>query len=211
MEADDTCKVDEVIERYDLAAADPRYETLNEGLVRRWVGTDEQESLGYRPLTDWFHERLLRRVYDDHGRDSLGDRVTHDYRSLTSDDDLVREEMVESLAADDIDGRALRADFVSWGTMRTHLQECLDATKETDTAGGEWEQESVGMARSFATEKVESALSSLGSKGEIAGTENVSVTVQVQLDCEQCPTRVPFQVALDRGYVCADHTDGAGP
>lgn len=210
MDADDTCKVDEVIDRYDLATADPRYETLNEGLVRRWVGADEQEPLGYRPLTEWFHKRLVRRVYDDHGRDTLGDRVEHDYRALTSDDELVREEILESLAADGIDGRALRVDLVSWGTMRTHLQECLEATKETDTAESDWERETVGMARSFATEKVESALSSLESKGKIAGIENASVTVQVQLDCKHCPTRVPFQVALDRGYVCADHAEGPG-
>lgn len=208
MDADDTCKVDEVIDRYDLETADPRYETLNEGLVRRWVGTDEQESLGYRPLTEWFHKRLLRRVYDQNGRDSLGDRVEHDYRALTSDDDLVREEIIESLAADGIDGRAVREAFVSWGTMRTHLKECLDATKETESAESDWERETVEMARSFAVEKVESAVSSLRTKERVAGLEDASVSVQVQLDCDQCPTRVPFQVALERGYVCADHAEG---
>lgn len=210
MEAETTCLVDEVIDRYDLESADPRYETLNEGLLRRWSGSEERESIGYRPLTEWFHKRLLRQVFDEQGRETLGERIEHDYRALTSDDDIVREEVLESLAADGIDGGALREDLVSWGTMRTHLQDCLGGTKERETSSGEWERDTVAMARSFATGKVEDALSSLSSKGEVGSLEDVSVSVEVQLDCVHCPSRVPFEVALDRGYVCEDHATGPG-
>ena len=206
MSMEHTCKVDEVIAQYGLETADPRYETLDEGLLARWTGADDQEPRGYRPLTEWFNRRLLRAVYDDHGRDALGDRVAHDYRALTGDDDLVREELLESLAADGIDGAAVRADMVSWGTMRTHLQDCLEGTKETPEAG-DWERDSVEMARSFATEKVESALASLAAKGDLAGFDDASVALQVQLRCDHCPTTVPLAVALDQGYVCADHAD----
>lgn len=205
MGAESTCKVDEVIERYDLGTADPRYETLNEGLLHRWSGAERPESMGYRPLTEWFHKRLLRRVFDDHGRETLAKRIEHDYRALTSDDDIVREEVLESLADDGIDGATIRDDLVSWGTMRTHLKECLDGTKESQSGAGDWERETVTMARSFATEKVEQALSSLSTKGQVAGLEDVSVSVEVRLDCAHCPTRVPFEVALDRGYVCDEH------
>ncbi len=208
MDGDSTCKVDEVVERYDLETADPRYESLDEGLLGRWTGADDHEAVGYRPLTEWFNKRLLRQVFDEHGRDALGDRIDHDYRALTGDDDLVREEVVESLEADGVDAETVREDMVSWGTMRTHLKECLGGTKDRPTGSGDWERETVSMARSFATEKVESAVSSLASKGAIAGVDDASVSIAVQLACDHCPTRVPFEVALDRGYVCEQHADG---
>jgi hypothetical protein len=207
MTGNSECKVDEVISRYDLDTADPRYESLDEGLLTRWTGTDGRDAMGYRTLTEWFNKRLLRRVYDRHGREMLGDRIDHDYKTLTSDDDLVREDAIADLEADGIDGEAVRNDMVSWGTMRTHLQECLGGTKAQPTSSSDWERETVAMAQSFATDKVESALSSLSTKGRLAGVEESTVAVQIQLQCDHCPTRVPFDVALERGYVCEQHAE----
>lgn len=211
MTVDRTCKVDAVIGRYDLATADPRHESLDEGLLRRWTGAGDQAAVGYRSLTEWFNKRLLRRVYDDHGRDALGERIDRDFEALTSDDELVREEVVERLAADGIDGQVLRNDMVSWGTMRTHLKECLDGSKPQEPSASDWERDTVSMARSFATEKVESALSSLATKGRLDGVDDASVDVAIHLQCDHCPTRVPLDVALERGYVCEQHATAAHP
>lgn len=207
MTGDSECKVDEVIRRYDLDTADPRYESLDEGLLNRWTGSEDRDAAGYRTLTEWFNKRLLRRVFDRHGRETFGDRIDNDYEALTSDDDLVREDAIADLESDGIDGAAVRDDMVSWGTMRTHLQECLDGTKERPTSSSDWERETVAMAQSFATDKVESALSSLSTKGRLAGVEESTVVVQIQLQCDHCPTRVPFDVALERGYVCEKHAE----
>lgn len=206
MTTEANCKVDRVIEKYSLMTADPRYDSLDEGLLKRWQGTGEHDAVGYRTLTEWFNKRLLRQVYKQHGRSALDDRVEFDYRALTSDDDLVRQEAIEKLDASGIDGGTVHEDMVSWGTMRTHLQECLDGDKEQPTSSSDWERDTVSMAKSFAAEKVESALSALSSKEKIDGIEESSVSVQIQLDCDHCPTRVPFDVALDRGYVCEQHS-----
>jgi len=213
MGSDRECKVDRVIERYGLDGADPRHGDIHDGLLARWTGGEGHAGSGYRTLTTWFNERLLRRVYDDHGRDVLGGRVEHDLTALTGDDDLRRAEIEESLEADGIDAGGVRSDLVSWGTMRTHLKECLDGTKDDDggdRTGSDWERESIAMARSFAAEKVEAALSALSSKGELDGIETASVAVQVRVACDDCPTRVPLDVALDRGYVCERHGRSAG-
>lgn len=204
MPGDADCKIDRVIATYGLSGADPRHESIDEGLLARWRGDGGHGAVGYRTLTDWFNERLLRQVYVDNGRAVDGSRVAHEYDALTGDDDLRREEVVASLEADGIDARQVLADTVSWGTMRTHLTECLGGEKESDE-GGDWEGDTVRMARSFAREKVESALSSLGTKGRIAGADRTSVVIQVHLECDRCPTRVPMDVALDRGYVCDEH------
>ena len=198
------CKVDRVMEGYGLASADPVYDTLDEGLLARWTGADGRR-MGYRSLTEWFNKRLLKRVYDEHGRETLGARLDSDYEVLQGEDDLVGAELLESLRADGIDGEQLRRDLVSWGTMRTHLQECLDGHKESEPASTDWEVASVEKAVGVAEEKTATAAAALAAKGELAGGDTAGIEVQIQLSCESCPTRVPFDVALDRGYVCAEH------
>jgi hypothetical protein len=208
MGTDDQCKVDRIVERYGLENADPRYDSIDEGLLRRWTGDGPDPAVGYRRLTDWFNKRLLRRVYDRHGRETLGGRVDNDYEALAGDDDLIREEVLESLRADGIDASGVRADMVSWGTMRTHLQDCLGGRKET-TGSSDWEREAIRMAQSFAHEKVTGALSSLASGGELDGVSRSTLSVQFQVRCDDCPTQVPVAEAIDRGYICRDHRDGA--
>ncbi|MFC4541434.1 rod-determining factor RdfA [Halosolutus amylolyticus] len=201
------CKVDATIDRYDLETADPRHESLHDGLLARWTGDDGHSEVGYRRLTEWFNKRLLKRVYDEHGREAHEARIDADYEALTGDDDLVREETTERLSAAGIDGEALLEDMVSWGTMRTHLNDCLEGSKDRSGARTDWERDSVAVAREVVTEKVDEALSSLATKGELAGTDSSSVEVQIHLRCDECPTRVPLEVALDRGYVCDEHSE----
>jgi len=201
---DGDCKVDRAAGRYDIEV--PGGSSVGDALRSRWRGEGGHPEHGYRTLTEWFNKRLLRAAYDEAGRETLGNRVETDYEALTGEDDLVRREVVEHIRADGVDVEAVQADMVSWGTMRTHLKECLDATKSRSTAASDWERESVEMARSFAGEKVESALSALASKGELAGVDRSSVAVEIQLRCEACPTVVPLDVALGQGYVCADHS-----
>lgn len=204
------CKVDEVVERYGLATADPVYDTLDEGLLARWTGAGERDAMGYRPLTAWFNKRLLKRVYDEHGRETLGARLDSDYELLQGDDDdLVRAELIESLRADGIEGARLADDLVSWGTMRTHLQQCLGGEKSPETASTDWEVASVETAVDVAEEKTAAAVSALAEKGRLADGADAGIAVQVWLSCGTCPTRTPFDVALDRGYVCEDHATGA--
>lgn len=206
MAADPGCKVDTVIETYGLESADPAFETIDEGLLARWTGAGNRPAMGYRPLTEWFNKRLLKHVYDEHGRESLGARLDSDYEALRSDDDLVCEEMIENLRADGIDGAALQSNMVSWGTMRTHLTDCLDGEKERQSATTDWEQESISRAKDVVRDKTESALSALSKKGELAGGDDADIEVQVQLSCGSCPTRVTFDVAYERGYVCEQHS-----
>lgn len=206
MAVDSECKIDKTISTYGLESADPVYESIDEGLLARWKGANDRSAMGYRSLTEWFNKRLLKQVYDEHNRDSLGERLDSDYEALRSDDDLVSEELVESLHADGIDGTQLREDMVSWGTMRTHLQECLDGHKEQQTAKTDWEKESIEKAKEVTKRKTEKALSSLSKKEKLAGGDLSEIEVQIQLSCDSCPTRVPFDVALERGYVCERHS-----
>lgn len=204
MGSDSGCKVDTAIERYELDRVDPQYDRINDGLLARWIG-EQGEPSGYRPLTEWFNKRILKRVYDDHGRDTVGPRLESEFQALTDDDSLAQSELIADLAASGIDAERVIADMVSWGTMRTHLCDCLDGQKEAPHAETDWEYDCVEMACEFAEQKVTQAISSLETKEDLRGP--ASVEIQVQLQCEACPTRVPLSVALDRGYVCEAHSD----
>lgn len=201
------CKVGATAERYDLDGAETRYESLDDHLLARWTGEDGRKAAGYRTLTEWFNKRLLKRAYDDRGRETIGTRLDAEYDALTGDDDLLRGEVADDLAADGIDADQLRDDMVSWSTMRHHLSGCLDGEKATPTATTDWERGSIEIARDRTREKAESALRALGSKERLAGADDAEVDVQVLLSCPECQVRVPFDVALDRGYVCEEHSD----
>ncbi|SEW29899.1 rod-determining factor RdfA [Natrinema salifodinae] len=210
MSPDPGCKVDATIDRYGLESADPRHESLNAGLLARWRGTDGHSEVGYRTITEWFNKRLLKRVYDEQGRESIESQLDGDYQALTADDELVREETIERLSAVGIDGEQVHGDMVSWGTMKKHLTECLNGTKERATARTDWERNSIAVAQEVVIEKVDEALSSLATKGELDGVSSSSVEVQLHLHCDECPTRVPLTVAVERGYVCERHSDREG-
>jgi hypothetical protein len=203
--SDARCKVDVVTERHDLDRVGTRYATVDERLLTRWTGADGNEPDGYRTLTAWFNTRLLRHVYDRHGRETTGSRVQRDYEALTGADELVREEVLDGMRADGIDAERVVDDMISWSTMRTHLKECLDGTKATRSAETDWERNSVVVAQQVTASKVDEALRSLDTKGRLPGGTDATVETQVLLSCPNCPTRIPFADAVERGFVCKDH------
>lgn len=202
MTVQDGCKVDLVCDRYGLDGLETRYESVDDRLLTRWTGADGRSADGYKTLTEWFNVRLLKRAYDEHGRETVGPRLDAEYEVLTGDDDLARRELADDLAADGIDAAELTEDMVSWSTMRHHLKDCLDGEKESEKAATDWERESVDVARSVAAEKVADALRSLAAKGDLPGADEAEIDIDVTLSCPECPTRISLVGALERGYVC---------
>lgn len=200
-----SCKVDALIEEYALDEAEARFESTDERLLARWTGDDGGSAAGYRSLTEWFNRRLLRALYERRGRETLGVRVESDYDVLTGEDDLLREELVDDLAADGIDATAYLDDTISWSTMRRHLNDCLDGEKSTERSESGWERETVRIAREHAAGKVREAVSSLASRGDLPGGDEAEVDVDVGVSCPVCQVRVPLSDAVARGYICADH------
>lgn len=199
------CKVEDVVAEYGLDSPSDGAGSIHDYLVDRWRGNGDHRAVGYRRLTDWFNRQLFRRVYDRHGRSTMGTRLDSEYEALTDEDDLVRAEVVADLAADGIDAEVLLEDMVSPRTMHRHLTDCLEAEKPPRDAETDWERESVDIAREQLVEKVEKSMSALESKGEIEVAGTAEVEVRVYLACPECETRVPLETARRRGYVCADH------
>ena len=206
----DGCKIDIIVDRYDLAPAERGYDSFDEYLLARWTGAGDLPGDGYGTLADFTNRRLLKRVYEEQGRDTLAARLESEYDVLTGEDDLLKQELLDDLAADGIDGERLLESFVSRSTMRRHLNNCLDGEKEIQPARTDWERESVEIAMDRATEKTIQALRSLHSKGEFVSPESVDIAIGATVSCTECPTRLPLEEAIARGYVCAAHQDPPG-
>jgi len=201
------CKVDSLIERHALTVPDAGYESVDEYLVARWTGSDGRSAVGYKALTEWFNKRLLKRIYDEHDRGTVNVHLEREYEIITGDQDIQRDELAADLATDGLDIDDIADELVSWSTMRHHLKGCLDAEKDTTPAETDWETNTVQMTRERAAEKARSVLSSLTSKGRLRDADRAQVDVQVKLSCPDCSVRVPFEDAVERGYVCETHAE----
>ncbi|WP_254533751.1 rod-determining factor RdfA [Natrinema gelatinilyticum] len=199
------CKVDRLMDRYELTVPSVEYNSLDEYLVQRWTGVDGRESEGYKPLTRYFNKQVLNRVYEKNGRDTMAAHLDREYELIVGGDAVERDELAADLSTDDLNIDEITDNFISWSTMRHHLKGCLEAEKGISSAKTEWERNSVDMAKDRTAEKAQSALSSLTSKGKLPEAERATVDVQVKLSCPECSVRVPFEDAVERGYVCEAH------
>ncbi len=199
------CKVGRVADRYDVEADHDDFDDLDRELTALWKGEGRFEERGYRSLSTWFNKRLLRSAYEANDRLTLGTRLDDEFETLTGDNDIARDELLDDLTQDGIDGERLHKDMISFSTLRRHLTDCLGDEKETREAETDWERTSVEIASDRLVEKVEKALSSHETKGRIEGATDADVSVRVQLSCPECPTRRTLNETLRLGYVCEAH------
>jgi hypothetical protein len=204
---DARCKVGRATAEYDLRQAIGGQD-VEEYLLARWLGRGEYTETGLRPLKDWLNKRLVTRVYTDHGRNALDTRVTADYEALTNDEmDL---SMLDDLAADGIDGEKLRSDFVSTATLYRHSTQCLCVSKseEPDESGeSTWETDKIEYTKGVVETNVRESLRALDNKGRLPRGAEAEIKTNIVVGCPDCSTQVGVERAIERGYICADHTE----
>jgi hypothetical protein len=209
MPEDYCCKVDRVVDEFDLRAPRQFDGDHDEYLVAKWTGAGRQEPTGVRPLTAWVNKQILRTVYRRHDRSETDVRVDAEYEALVGDDVAAHEraDVVADLEADGIDAEALTRDCLGKSTLDRHLKDCLGASKAdtSESTGGRWEDDAIAYARSSFQDRVGTALASLDGEDRLPGAADAALTTPVLLGCPRCATRVRLATALDRGYVCADH------
>lgn len=185
------CKVCRILDEYGME----RYE---DRLLEQWQA-DPSQRKGYRQLAEWFNTLLLRREMDRAGLSTLGDEAESKYERLQSDE-AIAEEVATELENAGLPIEQLRSDFVSYGVIRTHLKECLGS--DIELSSGDWELNAIEISREHATTKIEEAVRSLRNKDRLTAGGDVTVSVDVELECENCYARIPVERAIRREYVC---------
>jgi hypothetical protein len=211
MASEHCCKVDRVRAAYDISPPLRTGGGLDEYLVARWLGKNNNESTGLRTLAEWFNKQLLKKVYREHGRSDSSVRINSEYNALQKDEIPAheREELISELADGGIDGEAIKENFISKSTLSRHLKNCLGATKQLSNSETEWELDRIRITTNTYRSHLESALQSLDNKKKITGIEDSELQIQAYLSCSECPTRVTVETAYEQGYVCSDHHDAS--
>jgi len=204
---DHCCKVGRLSAEYTLQHG-VEGRSFDRYLVDRWLGRRDYTATGLRPLSKALNHKLLKTVYNEHGRNTLETRVKSDYEVLADGDES--SVLIDDLDSDGIDGRKLRREFVSATTLYRHFTDCLDESKSdgdaTDDSESDWESDKVDYARDILRRNVSESLRSMANKGRLPEADTAQIKTEVILGCPKCATQVSFRRAVDRGYVCAEHT-----
>lgn len=200
------CKVGKLIDKYGLEHSVVGGD-LNQYMLARWLGRNEYPETGLRPLKDWFNQKILKTVYNEHGRNALETRVESDYEALTSDDDDKRHAIIDDLDTDGIDGEELVKDFIATATLYRHFTNCLEEekSKESEESDSNWEQDKINFTKETIRQNAKDSLVSLENKGKIPHASKAEIDATVVLSCPACGSQVTFERALERGYICEDH------
>jgi len=201
------CKVDNLMAEYGLTAPGSDYNSVDEYLAKRWTGADGRTPEGYKKLTDWFNKKVLKAIYDEHGRSTVSIHLDREYDVIVNEDNIQRAELAADLEGDGMDINELKKTLVSHGTIRNHLKNCLDVEKDTQptTKSTTTREKAISSAKRMATSKTENILPELAEDGVVPYANEATVDIEIRLQCPICDTRVPIEDAIKRGYVCTDH------
>jgi hypothetical protein len=171
-----SCKIDRTAAAYDLSREAER-------LGEYWTRDDERYSL--RELAVHFNHQLLRVAMERAGLNPLDGEVENTYRLLTDDEVSpgMRTQARNRLQKDDVDIDQLQADFVSYGTVRRHLKNCLGAEREpteTDDDPVEAGAQHIAALQHRTAAVTENTLSQLQAAGDI------DVYVDIAVSCSEC-------------------------
>lgn len=202
----DCCKVGTVAAKRQLTVRADL--DIHDYLVARWLGIKEYPEMGVRKLADWFNKQIIREAYASHGRNITDVRVSSEYEALTSGGDVERGEVIDDLKSDGIDGEELIDDFVSRSTMRRHLADCLDVSKNKPSSNdstSDWELDQIRHSREHLQNNVSESVRSLANKNRLPGGTEAEIEVPIFLSCPECSTQVRLETALDRHFICKEH------
>lgn len=188
-QADRQCKIDRVAETRGLGEID-------EQLRERWADGDS-----LRELETFFNKAVLRSAMHAAGMETLAGEVSNLYRLLT--DEAVspgkRVDAESRLRRNGIDPSSVTADFVSYQTVRTHLNECLGVETTRDTHLPVNEARNTVLKLLSRTESVTRRTIERLERQGVLTIRHPSVAVSVRVTCSECNAEYAFSKFLERG------------
>lgn len=186
-----TCKVDRVSEEYGLQNVDDR-------LKRRYG----QEGVGVRQLETYLNQRILRKAMVNTRLRVLDGMVENYYRLLTDDDvmEADRTEARHQLEREGLDIESVEADFVSYQTVRKHLNTCLgvDTSRPSPSVNPVKARERVNRLAGRVNRVISNTISRLREHG-VLDLGEPDVIVSVKIRCDSCGRTYDAQSLFSRG------------
>lgn len=189
------CKVCRIRRAYDLTG-------LDETLLERWQR--EQDRHGYRRLATYINATLLETELERAGLYTPEAAATALYEGLENNDSAVHEQ----LEREELPLERLESDFVSFGVVRTHLQECLNAEWSGRERTTDWEQTTLETVVPRLLDRTHRALESLQRREELELPEAMDLSVTAR--CSACgeSTSLESLLAADAWCACLENREG---
>ncbi|WP_324759374.1 rod-determining factor RdfA [Haloarcula sp. GH36] len=188
-ESEPTCKIDRVAAKWDLKGIDRRLR------ARRAAG----DSL--RDLETYFNESVVAAALDRAQAETVDGEAANLYRLLTGADVSAgkRVDAESKLRRNGIDPEPLADDFVSYQTVRTHFNDCLETPTERETTLTVDDARTTVLKLVSRTESVaHRTIDRLVRSGALT-IPAPSVTVSLRVACSECNNEYSFTRLLDRG------------
>ncbi|WP_135305601.1 rod-determining factor RdfA [Haloarcula amylovorans] len=201
-ESGTTCKVDRVAKKRGLTE-------LDDELRKRWADGDS-----LRDLERYCNESILRSAMHAAGMNTLDGEAANLYRLFT-DDDVGPSKRIDAkfrLQRNGLDPETLAGDFVSYQTVRTHLNDCLDVTTARDSTLSVDSARTTVLKLVSRTESVTNqTITRLAGQGSLT-IPSPSVTLSLRVACSECGDEYTFTGLLERGGCsCQNDADGVDP
>lgn len=193
------CKVDRVAEKWGLDDVD--------GKLRE---QRQNAEASLRDLEDYFNRQVLEAAMRDARAEMIEGEVENTYHLLTADDvsSGSRVEVKDRLRRSGVDPEAVVDDFVSYQTVRTHLQECLEVDTSLDSSVTKSEAKNTVFKLLSRTEVItERTIDRLRSAGQLV-IGDVDATLSLRIACTECGEEYTFSRLLERGQCdCVDSSE----
>lgn len=183
------CKVGSGIQKYDLG-------DLDDELVRKY--RDDDYSL--RDLETEVNVAFTRAALDaadTHGINASPEKIV---RILHSGDDISRREearLETQLQQAGVDVDELRKDYLSYRTVKNHLNDCLEVdTSRTETITLDDACATIGWARNRCENVIYQTLKRLSNANHITLGTDVDVTITPRVTCHDCGVSVTISEFL---------------
>ncbi|MFC7209094.1 rod-determining factor RdfA [Natronoarchaeum sp. GCM10025321] len=188
-ESDPICKVDRISNKWELAEIDERLQK------RR----NDGDSL--RDLETYYNQAVLQAAMKATGQETLDGEIPNVYRLLTDDEVSPGERIdVESrLRQNGLDPAELTGDFVSYQTIRTHLNDCLEVDTARDTTLTVSDAQNTVFKLISRTESVAHQMIARLETGGSLTIPAPTVTLSLRVGCSECGDEYPFSKLLERG------------
>lgn len=178
-----SCKVGNLVAEWDI-------DNVHDEVVADWAGGDVSLREGAKLL----NRSALQAALEAVNRAPLDGEVENRYRLLTADgvSEGMRVQARNRLEREGVDVSRLESAFVSYQTLRRHLQDCLAVERENDPPlSPETAKTRVDQLRSRTEAVSESTMEQLQREGTIE-IEEPDVFVDIRVTCRSCGEQYTF-------------------
>ncbi|WP_224270939.1 rod-determining factor RdfA [Haloprofundus salinisoli] len=184
-----TCKVGTGIQKWGLDSLDDAL------LEQRKAGTS------LRNLESYYNQQVLEAAMREAGIDPLDGEVENIYRLYTDDDVSAgtKVDVRSRLERNGVDPKSVEDDFVSYQTIRTHLNQCLGVKTARKTRIERSEAKNTVFKLLSRTEAITGrTIERLSNAGELT-IGDPDVTLSLRVGCSECGEEYTFARLVDRG------------